>query len=200
MKGIFHITIIFLFCCCFFDPGAEAARFYIWTDENGVKHISETPPEEDVGEVDSVKYKAPPPVSPQIPEPPETKSSVSEVTIKGNQVLVPVIIGYGGKKIDVTLLLDTGASITVLHENVVEKLKLKNTRDEKVQVAGGQMINARFARLDYLKSGPATVKNIDVSIIENKGSIPFDGLLGMNFLRHFKYDINFKDQSISWEK
>jgi hypothetical protein len=36
------------------------------------------------------------------------------VIIKGNQVLVPVTLGYGSKKTEALLLLDTGASIITL--------------------------------------------------------------------------------------
>lgn len=39
---IFRLTIIFLLC---FVPFANAEQKYIWTDENGQTHISETEPE-----------------------------------------------------------------------------------------------------------------------------------------------------------
>ena len=62
---------------------------------------------------------------------------VTKVIIKGNQVLVPVTIGYSGKKIEGLLLLDTGASIVALHRDFVEKIKIKTTQKASLMVVGG---------------------------------------------------------------
>ena len=47
------------------------------------------------------------------------------VIIKGNQVLVPVTLGYGSKKTEALLLLDTGASIITLFQEIFEQLAIK---------------------------------------------------------------------------
>jgi hypothetical protein len=46
--------------------------------------------------------------------------SETKVFIKGNQVLVPVTLGYDSKEAEALLVLDTGASITVLHQEIAE--------------------------------------------------------------------------------
>ena len=78
---------------------------------------------------------------------------VTKVIIKDNQVLVPVTIGYSGKKIEGLLLLDTGASIVALHRDFVEKLKIKDTQKTKLMVVGGETITADVVKLDFVEVG-----------------------------------------------
>lgn len=124
----------------------------------------------------------------------------TRVIIKGNRVLVPVTLGYREKQIEALLLLDTGASITTLHRNVVDKLKIKNAQKASIMVAGGSTINADVVKFDYVKVGPNKKENIYASIIDHKGvAVAHQGLLGMNFLQGLDYRVDFKRQMISWK-
>jgi len=121
------------------------------------------------------------------------------VEIDGNRVLVPVTIRYAGKTMDAHLLLDTGASIVTLHRNIADKLKIRNTQKTTMQLAGGQLIAADIARLDDVSVGPNRKKNIFVSIIDQVDrNADYDGLLGMNFLRNLRYEIDFEKSVIRW--
>ena len=121
------------------------------------------------------------------------------VAIYGNRVLVPVTIRYAGKTAEAHLLLDTGASIVTLHRNIADKLKIKNTQKTTMQVAGGQLIAADIARLDDVSVGPNRKKDIFVSIIDQiDRNADYDGLLGMNFLRNLRYEIDFQKSVIRW--
>ena len=123
----------------------------------------------------------------------------TDVAIDGNRVLVPVTIRYGGKTTTAQLLLDTGASIVTLHRNVAEKLKINSFQKTTVQLAGGQSIAADIARLDGLSVGPNRKKNIFVTIIDQIDlNADYDGLLGMNFLRNLRYEIDFHKSVIRW--
>ena len=93
----------------------------------------------------------------------------TKVSIKGNRVLVPVRLAYRGKQVEALLLLDTGASITMLHRNIADKLNIGNTQKALITVVGGSRINADVAKLDYVRVGPNKKMNIYTGIIDNKG-------------------------------
>ena len=127
------------------------------------------------------------------------QSLETRVNISGNQVLVPVTIGYDGREIEIMLLLDTGASMTVLHHAAVEPLNLRAQKKFRAQVAGGRLIPASQVELAYLQVGPIRMKQAHAMVIKHQGaSVSHQGLLGMNFLRQINYTIDFESQKIKW--
>lgn len=131
----------------------------------------------------------------------QSENSTTEVTIVGNQVFVPVTFQRGYNTVQATLLLDTGATHTTISRNIANKLRLDLERADKgfAIVVGGGMVEALRTQIDYISVGPHKEKNIMVNIIDSIGMLlPVDGLLGMNFLRNFKYYIDFQNQRIHW--
>lgn len=89
---------------------------------------------------------------------------------------------------DVQLILDTGATMTVLSYDVAIELGILSGSDNSintVNTAGGQ-VQVNMARLEEIRVGSATAKNVAVAIHDlPDGLSQVSGLLGMSFLSRF---------------
>ena len=128
------------------------------------------------------------------------KSLQTKVIIDRNRVIVPVKLYYKGNLVETQLLLDTGASVTTLHQKIADQLKITQSKDAEAKVISGKVLSFQITRLDYIKVGRLKLENALVGIIKHQGpSVGHNGLLGMNFLRHFDYSIDFENQVINWK-
>lgn len=92
----------------------------------------------------------------------------------------------------IRLLIDTGASLTIFTPAVLEQhgIRYKDTgRTGIFNTANGQ-VRAPIYQIDALKVGDWQVSQLEVGVLELNGSSGIDGLLGMNFLRHFQFFID----------
>ncbi len=123
------------------------------------------------------------------------------VRIINNRILVPVKIGVRGTEVRTVLLLDTGASLTALHRNVIKRLPIREFHHGKARIASGQVIDSQIAKLDYIQVGPYKKKYLYAGVIDYMGPRDsYQGLLGMNFLGEFKYQIDVQRQVIKWQQ
>jgi predicted aspartyl protease len=120
------------------------------------------------------------------------------VIISGLQVFVPVTLCNGSTETEVHLLLDTGATSTVITPEVAARLNIDDSDHVKVQVVGGRVFTARRSVLSQMRVGPAQRSNQPVVIVSQRGGGIGDGLLGMSFLAGLKYTIDFQRQTITW--
>ena len=123
------------------------------------------------------------------------------VIIDGNRVFVPTMIANNGVEVETLLLLDTGASQTVIHREIASQLNIIALKKGLSQVAGGQQIYTEMGKVDYIEIGPHKLDGASILIISHEGSaVAHDGLLGMNILRNFSYNIDFENQVIVWQR
>jgi clan AA aspartic protease (TIGR02281 family) len=129
----------------------------------------------------------------------------TKVTVVRNFVLVPVTVVYRGNQADIQLLLDTGASGTVINTETADWLGLnlksaRKIRMQVMQVVGGQVLEAHEATLNSLTFGPHTKSNARIAVIQHTGPrVGYDGLLGMDVLRGLKYKVDLDKQIILWD-
>jgi len=196
------ICMLFLALNCLAAAALCAETIYSWTDENGVRHMTNIPPSEVSGKVETIQLK-PVPLQTFTPPPSEKKAAATAdetpITIHRDHVIVPTTLIHKNATIEAKLLLDTGSTNIALHKEAAKKLSLKETGKGSIQVAGGKMIEADVVKFDSVTVGPKTQKNLYAVIIEHQGDrVPYDGLLGMNFLKNFEYTIDFDNQVLRW--
>jgi len=117
------------------------------------------------------------------------KEDVAVSMRQGPHIIVKALING---KVSARLMVDTGASMTLLYQNVIDALNL----DPKVIlgttsiiVADGRKVQASIVRIDSLEVGRAKVTGAQATVLSSK-SPDIDGLLGMSFLSHFSVSVD----------
>lgn len=118
---------------------------------------------------------------------------------QSNRVLLPVKVTYGGKTQTLNLVMDTGASRTVLHKDAIMTLSPQLISGGAAQVADGRIVRTQRINLDRIQIGPYEAKNIQTSVVDFKGgSGANQGLLGMDFLLNAQYELDRENRTIKW--
>ncbi len=103
---------------------------------------------------------------------------------------------------EVTLLIDTGASICTLSQEIFlliePQVKATYIRDIRLNTAGGP-VTASLYSFSSLSVADYRVTEIEVAVNPHSADA-FDGLLGMNFLSLFEFTIHQKDQYLTLKK
>lgn len=105
-------------------------------------------------------------------------------------------------RVDVSLLLDTGASISLLSLSAFEVLtqysEATYLRDVVMNTAGGD-ITASLYQVSEIAVDDYVVKDF-VFAVSNFVSEKNDGLLGMNFLKEFDFHLDQKNSTLSLKR
>jgi len=118
-------------------------------------------------------------------------SQVSGVALhrQGQHFLVDSKLGAAET---IRLLIDTGASMTIVTPEVIEKYagSLRRTGRTRLFNTANGPVRAPIFILGALTVGDWRVRNLEVGVLEMGGRKAFDGLLGMNFLKEFQFFID----------
>jgi predicted aspartyl protease len=101
----------------------------------------------------------------------------------------------GGSSLLIPVVLDTGASLTIIATDIMAKLGYDpaNPRLGRQRIITGSGVE--YAPRTTVRSATAIgqkVANLDVLCHDLPPESGVDGLLGLNFLRHFKLTIRFR--------
>ncbi len=117
------------------------------------------------------------------------------LTRHGEHFIVPVELDSQHK---LSLLIDTGASLSVISKASFQNLSGGNIAQYQNQVrmntAGGQVI-APVYRFKSITIAGRKLNDINVAVVDMPQSNAYQGLLGMNFLKFFQFEID-QEQSL----
>lgn len=109
------------------------------------------------------------------------------------------------KKVEATLVLDTGATLVILKRDFAEKLGIgldKGLPDTQLTLADGRQANAKHIVLESMKVENVEAEDVEAAIIlGDVGDANFnDGLLGMSFLKRYNFKVDQKEKKLILEK
>jgi predicted aspartyl protease len=157
---------------------------YTWTDEKGVRHYSNSmAPSRDYGEVEQM-------VTPSHAATPASEFGVSEniplVILNNNASQKFVRATLEGERTtqEVLMLVDTGAQITLIDEDLAEELHLEHVQDALLSGVTGTA-QGWIGRLPRLRLGTETVNDLYVMV----GPLPGRFLLGMDVIERLELSV-----------
>ena len=121
---------------------------------------------------------------------PEREMPLANVPLSRSRNQFVVTASLDGQR-EVRLLIDTGASVTIVTPAILESLGyVLGGRTGKFATANGE-VDAPLVRIQSLTVGGQEVSPITVGAISlSRPSASFDGLLGMNFLQQFEFSLD----------
>lgn len=134
--------------------------------------------------------------------PQESQKKSIEVATQMGHIVVKALLN---KRANVTLMLDTGASLILLTKEAGRKLGIR-TDDKKdmiqIQVADGRTTDAKFVTLECVNVQGIEANNVGAAVLmeDIKDANFGDGLLGMSFLNNFNFRIDQEKKQLTLEK
>jgi clan AA aspartic protease (TIGR02281 family) len=118
------------------------------------------------------------------------------------QLVVEAILN---KKVKAALILDTGATLVVIKENIAKQLGIDPAvlKDEmKLKLADGRESVVKHTVLESISVQGVEAQNVDVAVLsaDVQDIALKDGLLGMTYLKNFSFKIDQKNKKLTLEK
>jgi predicted aspartyl protease len=134
------------------------------------------------------------PPKPQASVAPAADKAFFKVAIKRRSGGIPIIdVTFNGKQTS-EMLLDTGASSTLINERLASALKLKIIGTRRASIADGSVVELPIAQLKSMEAGGRILKNVNVAIAPGDAA----GLLGQDFFDG--YDLTIKENVVEFRR
>jgi clan AA aspartic protease (TIGR02281 family) len=137
-------------------------------------------------------------IEPQLEQVTGFESRVS-LQRSGQHYSVDVTIINGYDEVDFRLIIDTGASLTLLTPEAAERLHIVVDDIERRQrlVTPGGLVDAPLYQIEALAVGQEIVWDLPIAIVPlGTGEGLIDGLVGMDFLGRFDFEIDQDNQEL----
>ncbi len=125
--------------------------------------------------------------------------SVDKIKInhRGNIIILPEVTV--NNRLKLSMLLDTGASYMVITQKQANSLGLRNFKNVKLSTANG-IVTGKLTTLKSVKVGNSESKNVAAVILPDATSGRVQGILGLSFLKNYKYTIDRKNSLLILDK
>jgi clan AA aspartic protease (TIGR02281 family) len=193
--------LIIFFISSFPASVSAAADLFRWLDERGVIHFTDSLhniPENHRARAVRIQAKEPQ----KRPEPP-SGAIANKVTVpfqkKGQVVVVSATVN---EKTKGEFVVDTGASYTIISRATAQSLQIDpdgKYPTASLQTANG-VIETPLVALDSVEVGGLRIKGVTAAIHDIFPDTSVSGLLGLNFLTHFRMDIDTQSSVLVLEK
>ncbi|HAZ09660.1 MAG: hypothetical protein A2047_03505 [Omnitrophica bacterium GWA2_41_15] len=122
-----------------------------------------------------------------------------KLTKCGNSLTTGVLLN---RKINADLIVDTGASDTVISTNLAKKLGIPLNKSQNVlcQVADGRTVKGKQVNIKEVRVGGAKVYNVQAVVLDSGEMGNSPGLLGMSFLNNFVFKVDTEKELLVLQK
>ncbi|WP_415892084.1 aspartyl protease family protein [Neptuniibacter sp. PT8_73] len=128
------------------------------------------------------------------------KKWITPFQFHANRIVLPVKVFYGARSTQLSLVMDTGASYTVVHKQAISSLNAQLRKGGAARVADGSVVDTQKIHFDRFEIGPYKAKGVTAGVLDYQGgSSGTDGLLGMDFLYQARYEIDREKKHIVWD-
>lgn len=180
---------------------SPAGQFYRWVDKHGVVHFTDNlhniPADRRAGAM-RIPAKEQPRTNNPVKTPSPTKASIPFQ--KHGQVVV--IEAKLNNKAAARLVVDTGASYTIISHAMAKELNVVPAGDASAmtfQTANG-IIQAPLVTLHSIEVGGIEIKDLTAAVHDAVPDPAVTGLLGLNFLSNFRLDIDTHNRVLHLER
>jgi clan AA aspartic protease (TIGR02281 family) len=117
--------------------------------------------------------------------------------LRGSQWLVKAELD---NRESITLMIDTGAAMTVLQPQLLARLGYSLRGREAYFSTANGVVQAPVVAIQRLSLGQTGINQLSVGALELALDQSIDGLLGMNFLRHYQFRIDQDQEELVLER